>query len=242
MASKHRLYVDQPLVPHQQLTLDAAASHYLTRVLRLRTEATLELFNGDGQNYSATLLDSNKSAAVVEVCEGSPGPHASPKLHLALALLKGDRLDFALQKATELDVASIYLTHTRRSELRLTEKRLNNRLDHWRRILVSASEQSGRTRLPELLPPQPLSAVLDATAEHARYCLQPGEADGEILVGPVDVCLFTGPEGGFDDDELAQLATATRVIALGDLVLRAETAPLVGLALAAAARRRSASQ
>lgn len=122
MASRHRLFVAQELKPDSEIVLDTPASHYLARVLRLRAGADVELFNGDGYNYTSTLIDANKNAATLSVSNRTANPGATPKLHLAIALLKGDRLDYALQKATELDVAKVYLLTTERSELRLTEK------------------------------------------------------------------------------------------------------------------------
>ena len=237
MASRHRLFVDQPLTPNSNIVLDADASHYLARVLRLRPGAQVELFNGDGYNYASTLTDANKNAAELLLAERSAHPAANPKLHLAIGLLKGDKLDYALQKATELDVASVYLLTTQRSELKLSGKRLTNRLTHWSRIVRSACEQSGRTNIPKLYAPTSIRAVLDQTIGMQGYFLEPSAEPGELQVRTSDVCLFTGPEGGFSPAELELLAISCTGVQLGELVLRAETAPLVGLALAGAARR-----
>jgi len=240
MASRHRLFVDQPLTPNSSIILDADASHYLARVLRLRSGAKVELFNGDGYNYASTLTDANKGAAALLLAERSENPAPSPKLFLAIGLLKGDKLDYALQKATELDVAGVYLLTTERSELKLSAKRLANRLGHWGRIMRSACEQSGRTNIPQLHAPNNLTAVLDQTSAMQGYYLEPSATPGEIQVHTTDVCLFTGPEGGFSPAELQSLARSCTGVQLGELVLRAETAPLVGLALAGAARRATA--
>jgi len=124
-----------------------------------------------------------------------------------------------------------------RCELRLSTKRLENRLQHWQRIMCSACEQSGRTRVPELIAPQSLPDVLEQTQGLQRYCLEPSATPGELTVTDRDICLFTGPEGGFSADELEVLTKSCTGVQLGELVLRAETAPLVGLALAGAARR-----
>jgi len=237
MATNHRLFVDSELETAQTVVVGEQASHYLTRVLRLRTGATVTLFNGDGYNYRADLLSATKNAAELEVKSASPGPDAKPRLHLALALLKGDKLDFALQKATELDVTNIWLTQTNRCELRLSEKRLANRMRHWQRIIVSACEQSGRTRLPALHQPQSLTSALHATEDMQRFALEPSANAGALWVTNQDVCLFTGPEGGFDKEETQLLASNTTGVQIGELILRAETAPIAGLALLGAARR-----
>ncbi len=237
MATTHRLFVDAPLHSTQTVRLPEEASHYLVRVLRLRVGARVTLFNGNGNNYAAELLSADRKSAELLVIEESVGPGRAPELNLAVALLKGDKLDFAVQKATELDVTNIWLTETSRCELRMTEKRLANRLSHWQRIIISACEQSGRTRVPLLHEPQPLDKVLTATKSMQRYCMEPGAAPGELKVSEHDVCLFTGPEGGFDAAEAELLANQCKSIQIGELVLRAETAPLVGLALMGASRR-----
>ena len=239
MATNHRLFVDTELAHSKVVVLDEKASHYLSRVLRLRDGATVTLFNGDGNNYTAGLLKPDKKAAELSVTHVAPGIDSTPRLHLATALLKGDKLDLVLQKATELDVTNIWLTHTSRCELRLTEKRKTNRMLHWQRIIISACEQSGRTRIPVLHPPQPLADVLDKTENSVRYSLEPSAAAGALDVETRDVCLFSGPEGGFDTDEAQLLRRKTTSVQLGELILRAETAPLVGLALLGAARRAS---
>lgn len=239
MATDHRLFVDAPLEPAETVVLPEQASHYLTRVLRLRAGAVVTLFNGDGNNYAADILDADKKAAELAVKSSSPGPNVTPKLHLACALLKGDKLDFALQKATELDVSTIWLTRTSRCELRLTEKRLANRMQHWQRIIISACEQSGRTILPVLHPPQTLTEVLQATQDTQRYSLEPSAPsakNGALPIADQDVCLFTGPEGGFDNEEVQLLASRTTSVRIGELIMRAETAPIAGLALLGAQR------
>jgi len=237
MPTDHRLFVDEPLKCSQTLVLPTQASHYLTRVLRLKPGVTVTLFNGDGANYAAELLTADKKAAELKVTGSSPGPNATPKLHLAAALLKGDKLDLVLQKATELDVTNIWLTQSKRCELRLTDKRLANRMLHWQRIILSACEQSGRTRIPVLHPPQALERVLEASHGTDRFSLEPSASEGSLRVANRDVCLFTGPEGGFDDDETELLTEHSTCLRLGELILRAETAPLAGLALLGAARR-----
>jgi len=236
-----RLFVDESLSIEQTLDLDAAASHYLIKVLRLRSQQPLELFNGDGNHYSAELLTPDRSRSTVKITGIRPGKTQAPKLHLGLALLKGDRLDFALQKATELDVDHIWLIKTQRCEVRLSEKRLQNRLVHWQRIILSACEQSGRATVPTLVPPISLTDALSATSAMQRYFLQPDAPQHALCVTQKDLCLFTGPEGGFDAAELAQLGEQCEGLGLGELILRAETAPIVGLALAGAARRASAA-
>ena len=110
---------------------------------------------------------------------------------------------------------------------------------HWQRIIVSACEQSGRTRLPVLHPPQTLAEVLQATEGTQRYSLEPSAPRAKsttLAIADQDVCLFTGPEGGFDGEEAQLLARQTTSVRIGELIMRAETAPIAGLALLGAQR------
>ena len=237
MATDRRVFVDARLAIGEVVALPPDTSHYLSRVLRLRAGDRVTLFDGSGDNFSAEILSADKKSAELKIVDSHPGPSSSPDLNLAISLLKGDKLDYALQKATELDAATIWLVQTERCELRLTEKRLENRMHHWQRIILSACEQSGRSRIPKLHLPQPLEGALNATTDMSRYCLEPSAQPGRLTVDDANVCLFTGPEGGFSSSESELLKQHCECVQLGELVLRAETAPLVGLALLSAARR-----
>jgi 16S rRNA (uracil1498-N3)-methyltransferase len=233
----HRLFVDASIKPAARLDLSVAASHYLLRVLRLEADAEVELFNGDGYNYTAALLSAQGKLAAVQIRQRSAGPKVQiPATHLAVALLKGERMDYALQKATELGVSRIFLTQCSRSEAKLRPQRLPNRLAHWTRVIQSACEQSGRTRVPQLHPPHPLADVLAQTQSMCCYCLDPLGTAGQMQIDTRELCLFTGPEGGFDDSERALLQAQCTLLKFGDLILRAETAPIVGLTLVQGAR------
>lgn len=232
-AAKHRLFVPDLLDVDDSLPLAKAAAHYLLRVLRLRAGAAVTLFNGDGYNYQATL--EQERPPLVRVQSRTAGPPDQP-LELAVALLKGDRMDWALQKATELGARKIHLVRCARSEVRLSNERLTKRLSHWRQILLSAAEQSGRCFVPELLPPTDLTSVLEQTRDQQRVCLEPSAEETRIAPTSSALCVFTGPEGGFTLDELDLLRSHCQMLRFGELILRAETAPIAGLTLAAAAQ------
>ena len=231
--SKHRLYVDEPLAVDTQITLPIEATHYLLRVLRLRDGAAITLFNGDGYNYLAQVNKPQGKQLVLDVAARETGPvRATPLLVLALPLLKGERMDYALQKATELGVDQVHLFLAARSDVKLTGDRLVKRLLHWQRVVRSASEQSGRTRLPELLPAVTFEEMLKATAEMNRYVFEPTADAGTIEPSELPICSIVGPEGGFEERELNQLEQHCTLLSFGDLTLRAETAPVVALTLA----------
>ena len=230
-APRHRLYVDAALSPGSEIALDAGRSHYLCRVLRLRKDDRVLLFAGDGDGYDAAVVRADPRACTVAVgerLEREPPPRF--ELHLAQALIKRDRLDSVLQKATELGVTKITLLDTEHSEVHLSGERIGRRLEHWRGIVVGAAEQSGRLRLPTLVAPAELHAFV-ATATGARYLLDPGSAP---LAGAAeaDTVLLLGPEGGFSNAERAlAIGKGFVPVGLGERILRSDTAPVAALAV-----------
>ena len=235
-----RVFVDQPLAPGMHLRLPEHAAAHLLRVLRLRTGDACVLFNGDGHDYAAQLTGSDKRGADVEISTATPVCNESPlRIVLLQGIARGEKMDLILQKATELGVAAIVPVFADRTEVRLDGERLDKRTAHWRSVVVSACEQSGRARIPEL---QPARALRDAAAglpEGAhRLTLDPKGAhrfatlalprDGEVAA---TVVLAIGPEGGWSDKDRLILADAGfQGLRLGPRVLRTETAGLAAIA------------
>jgi len=228
-----RLYVDAHLAPDVDLTLDPDRSHYLCRVLRQRRGERVELFRGDGLAYDAEIVTTDPRACDVRV-----GPivarEAAPRvrLHLAPALMKGDRIDFVLQKATELGVTDIRFTETEHTVVHIEGPRVERRETHWRGVIVSAAEQCGRLWLPTLHAPQPFAELLRRRDVAQTLLLDPGAAPLGGATPLVDTMLLIGPEGGFSDAEReAALASGARAVGLGRLVLRTDTAPIAAIAV-----------
>jgi 16S rRNA (uracil1498-N3)-methyltransferase len=141
-------------------------------------------------------------------------------------------MDYAIQKATELGVVHITPLLTAFSEVRLEGKRLQNRLQHWQRVCISACEQSGRSRIPTIDEPQPLNAWVEANRDGLILDGSGGDSLSTFDVVSDSVCLLVGPEGGFEEREIQSARDqGYRCIRLGPRVLRTETAPVVGLAL-----------
>ncbi len=229
-----RLFTDQPLSPDDVVILEERTGHYLLRVLRLRAGDALVLFNGDGSDYAAELTE-RRDRAEVRVNARLPAV-AESRLELTLvqAVGKGDRMDTSLQKATELGVAAVRPLFTERTEVRLDGKRLDRRLEHWRGVLVAACEQSGRARVPELLPSLSLDDWLAEPATGLRFALAPGAERGLASVSLPDGAaeVLVGPEGGFSEAELKKLVLAgCTAVSLGPRVLRTETAGPAALAV-----------
>ncbi|MDZ7825390.1 MAG: 16S rRNA (uracil(1498)-N(3))-methyltransferase [Gammaproteobacteria bacterium] len=231
-----RLHVAGPLAAGDR-ELDDEAAHYLLRVLRRRVGDPLIVFDGEGTSAPAELLDAGRRRCVIRL--GAPEAdhrvESSLSLHLGLALARGERMDLALQKACELGVDRISLLQTERVELKLDARRLENRMRHWQGVLVHAAQQSGRSRIPRLDPPQDPDGFVASLPEGGlRLALDP---EGEPLqaagaAAPEAVVLVTGPEGGLSTGDLEQLdAGGFLRTRLGPRVLRAETAPLAALAV-----------
>ncbi len=223
-----RIHTDQALAPDSELLIEQRAGHYLARVLKLRAGDSLVLFNGDGFDYAAELLAIKRDEVSVRVNARLPAAAESPlSLTLVQAVGKGDRMDYSLQKATELGVTRVQPVFSARTEVRLTGPRLEKRMAHWRGVLVAACEQSGRATLPELAPALGLEEWLALPSSEVRFVLDPrAEHDLAAAEEPAaGAAVVIGPEGGFTEQEMQQLALAgVRAVRLGPRVLRTETA------------------
>lgn len=233
MSRVPRLFCDSGLAPGERIVLDDTNAGHALRVLRLRAGDAVVLFNGNGHDYAGRLVAAGRQGATVEV--GLPGPAEAPpalSVHLVLGVSRGQRMDFALQKATELGVTACTAVFTARSMVRLTGEKLSQRMDHWRRVVINACEQSGRRRLPTFHPPGNLDAWL-ADWHGGGILLDPAAPVGLAELTPPDAktTLLVGPEGGLTTDERARArARGFQAVRLGSRILRAETAPLAALA------------
>ncbi len=243
-----RLYCKQVLSPKSRIVLDKETSHYLCTVLRLKANRDLVLFNGELSDttgeYQARLVEANKKAAVVEIGEFTKtGTESTLDIELACCLIKNDRFDWLLQKATELGVTSISpiiseFTDVKHS-VKLSKERLEKKILHWQQIVVSACEQSGRTRVPIVNVPTALIDWLtgDMNRVDEKYVLHPYNAvpfsfNDKQKAETKKIILLVGPEGGLSEEEIAiahgQQFTS---VSVGPRILRAETAPLTALSI-----------
>jgi 16S rRNA (uracil1498-N3)-methyltransferase len=231
-----RFYVPQTLVVGQEITLPDTTFRHAVQVLRLNVGEPLILFNGEGGDYSAQMSSVSKRSASVMIYNFSPVDTESP-IHLTLvqAVIKPDKMDFALQKAVELGVATIQPLITQRSVVRIGKEQVDKKLQHWEGIVVAACEQSGRTKMPDVPAPLTLERWLALPATGTRLILAPGDFPriNALPMGlPAPVSLLIGPEGGFTDEEVETCIQAgVMPVSLGPRILRAETASLTALAL-----------
>jgi 16S rRNA (uracil1498-N3)-methyltransferase len=229
-----RLFVDAPMRAGLELALPEGAARHALRVLRLQPGAALTLFNGDGLQYAARLGAVDARAAMLRIEAAESVQRESPlRVTLLQAVARGDKMDWIIQKATELGVAGIWPVLSERSEVKLDPARSGKRLDHWRAIAISACEQCGRNVVPELHAPTTLAGCVATPATSARWMLHPGGTSRvrEIAMDSTALTLAVGPEGGFGDGDLAILRQAGyRALTLGPRILRTETAGLAALA------------
>ncbi|MCB1683324.1 MAG: 16S rRNA (uracil(1498)-N(3))-methyltransferase [Pseudomonadales bacterium] len=229
-----RLYLPEVPEAGERTTLDKDRSHYLLRVLRLRDGSEFFCFDGHGNQWRVRILNTEGRRVTLETLALDRQEAAPTDLILAQGWLKGGAMDTVVQKATELGVSRIIPLVTERCNVHLHGARLAQRLLHLQRIAISASEQSGRLFVPEVSEPQSLTGLLaSAPASPERQTLMLDLNSPALQAGtrPTPLLLLIGPEGGWSEGERTQ-ARSTGAIAcgLGDLTLRAETAPLVVLA------------
>lgn len=229
-----RIFQLVPLVTGTLIELDEHASHHLAHVLRIKSGATLVLFNGDGSEYTGHVQTVGKHGVVVSVDEPSrPVRESKLKTVLAQGISRGERMDYTLQKAVELGVSRIVPLRTGHTTVNVTGERRERRLQHWKSIIVSACEQCGRNVVPELDRVSEYDAWLKENSDSLKLVLhQDGEKSLSELSPPSGaVTLLVGPEGGLSDAEVAQARNAGfTVLRLGPRILRTETAGLAALA------------
>lgn len=231
-----RLFIADSLAAGRTLDLTGESAHYIGTVLRLRAGALVAPFNGDDGEFLAEVVDVAKKRTTLQM-RGAVDNSADPVLpvHTAVGLSRGDRMDILIQKATELGVSRVTPLFTERCEVKLDERRAAKRQAHWQKVAVSATEQSGRCRVPTIDPPVALTQWLPGDTNACRLVLDP--RTGSRLTLPANhglrpVTVLSGPEGGLTDEEV-QLACQHdfQPITLGPRVLRTETAPLAALSL-----------
>jgi 16S rRNA (uracil1498-N3)-methyltransferase len=238
------------------VTLSAEETRHLRDVLRVRSGDDVSVFDGEGREFACVVEEAGgrgrDAAARLKVLGAAepPSPESALELTLAVALLKGEKFDLVVQKATELGAAAVVPVVSRRADVRLRDERdAEARLLRWRRLALEAAKQSGRARLPAVESPAALDALLARPPRGGQLRLffaergggplaehDEGAQSGETAPGggerPRAVVALVGPEGGWDEEEIESAAGhGWRVVTLGGRVLRAETAALVAAAL-----------
>ena len=229
-----RLYVDEPLVVEQLVWLNQETSHYLLKVLRLRMGTLITLFNGQGGEYSARLVAATKKTAQLQVETYSAIERESAlSLTLVQALSRPEHMDYTIQKSVELGVQNLVPVITERSPP-LDETKINKREQHWRKIIISACEQCGRNRLPQLYETQSLNTWLARPLLGMGMVLSPNGNNRWHEMDQLNnsITVLIGAEGGLSEAEIQQAQQAGYLdIRLGPRILRTETAAVAVLAV-----------
>ncbi len=232
-----RFYVPLSLNVGDILQIPEDKARHLTQVLRLSLGAEFILFNGDGHEYTTRLTQLKKRRLTAEILASERIDRESTiQIHLLQGLSLGDRMDATIQKCVELGVDSISPLRTSRSNLKLNEKRLEKKHEHWLKIVQSACEQSGRNTLPQLQKTTQFESTVRHYATNTsalKLILHPPAETkiNQLTTSPTKISLLVGSEGGFTDEEL-QLAQQCGFLplSLGPRILRTETAGMAAIA------------
>ncbi|GAA5182983.1 16S rRNA (uracil(1498)-N(3))-methyltransferase [Acinetobacter kookii] len=229
-----RFYIEADLAVDMHVELTETVFHHWVKVLRAQAGEKATLFNGQGGEYEVTLIEVAKKSARVSVDSFNPDDRTPAfSTLLGQVMSKGDRMDYAIQKATELGVSKIQLLTSERCEMRLKYDRDQKKIDHWQGIAIAACEQCGMNKVPEVLAPVSLQDWLASELPTTKLVLAPNKDQVNVLENVTqDIVLLIGPEGGLSEAEI-QLSNNAGFInwCIGNRVLRTETAPIVALSI-----------
>lgn len=228
-----RIFTQQPLSAETTIELEPGPSQHLSRALRMQQGSQLVLFDGRGGEYPAVIATVDKKRVGVTVGKHRPIERESPlQVHLGIAVSRGERMDWVVQKTTELGIGRITPLLSERTEVKLKGERAQKKVVHWQQIATSACEQCGRNRVPEVTPLQTLQSWLPETQADLKLVLHHRADISHDTPTPRSLILLVGPEGGLSDPEIAAAEQqGFQSLKLGDRVLRTETAPLAALAI-----------
>lgn len=230
-----RIYTATALAEGTTIELDAAASNHVGKVLRMKPEQALVLFNGSGTDYSATISEVTKKHVIVTTNSAIVITSESPlDTHIGQVMSRGDRMDYMIQKSTELGATEITPLTSERCEVKLKGDREEKRIKQWQQIAISAAEQCGRSKIPVINPVTALEDWVNSKPEDALGLVLHHRTTQQItdLKKPQKVRLLIGPEGGLSsieiDKAISQQFVATT---FGPRVFRTETAPVAALSI-----------
>ena len=222
-------------------TLNADETRHLRDVLRLTIGDEVYVFDGEGREFRCAVAEVDRTSARLRIIEevSAASPESTLKLTLAVALLKGEKFDLIVQKATELGVTSLIPIITSRADVKIkSDDDAERKITRWRRIALEATKQCGRARLLKIERPVSFSDLVDQSANAVRFMF--AERDGSsfdslldaFTAKPDNVIALIGSEGGFSDEEIDQARdSGCKIVTLGGRIMRAETAAIAIAAL-----------
>lgn len=229
-----RFYDPQSLQLDQLIELNDAVVQHVCRALRMRVGDELILFNGDGLEYKAQLETVEKRRASARITQQDDRHIESPlDIRIGQSLSRGERMDYAVQKATEMGMQQMFPLFSERCEVKLSTDRQDKRIRHWQQVAISACEQSGRCKVPTIGAPQTLEQWVKQEDAELKLVLHHHTATPLAeMDAPESIALLIGPEGGLTEQEV-ELARdhGFQPVAFGPRVMRTETAPVAALAL-----------
>ena len=235
---ENRFYHSKNLELKDIVELEAQTHIHATKVLRLKVGDQFALFNGDGFDYVAKVIEISKHKTTVEIINQYEVNHESPlKITLAQGLAAGDKMDWIIQKAVELGVHTIQPLLTERSIIKLDRERADKKLEHWKTVVISACEQTGRSTIPDVLSPIQLNYWLSEETlktDNLKLILTPSKAQNiNQLDKPSNSIVFmVGSEGGFSEKEMTLALNQSFIpVNFGQRILRTETASIVALSI-----------
>jgi 16S rRNA (uracil1498-N3)-methyltransferase len=233
----HRFYVSPERISDSTVSFSDDQRKQIRNVLRLAADDSVVVFDGSGREYVAR-LDASETGTVTRT--STPSTEPALRLTLVQGLPKGDKIEFVLQKCTEIGVSEFVIVSTERSIPKIDKDKVAGRLQRWRSIVIEAAEQSGRVRVPEISGVFPFREVIDRSSKaQVRFIAWEDQKESALLseltnLGVLNSLeLFIGPEGGFSSEEVAAaVRQGIRSVSLGPRILRTETAAIVASALA----------
>ena len=232
-----RFYIPQSITLGDVLQVPDNTARHMVQVLRLQVSDEVILFTGNNIEYQAIISEIKKKFVLVKIVGEKANSIESPvHIHLIQAISKGDRMDWVIQKAVELGVASILPVTSERTNVSLKGERQGKKLDHWQGVINSACEQCGRNHIPNLHPLQSLGEAVSVLSQHEahRIILDP-RSENKLQSqnwGSKNLILAIGPEGGFSEQEVEFLLQSSfQSYNLGPRILRTETAAIAGISL-----------
>ncbi len=230
-----RIFTPQVLNENSSIVLDDAAANHVAKVLRMKVGRQLFVFNGENEHHFEAVVESCERRSVTLKLHNKVITQLESPLHIHLgqAISKGDRFEFAIQKAVELGVNEVTPLWTEHCDVKLNSERLEKKLRQWRQIAIAACEQSGRDIVPTIHDPQDLSLWLTNTQAQEKWVLDPrGLAQQETSQDIRRACILVGPEGGLSNQEVEQAGSEHfKAKLIGPRILRTETAALTALCL-----------
>ncbi|CDL81624.1 16S rRNA (uracil(1498)-N(3))-methyltransferase [Xenorhabdus szentirmaii] len=228
-----RIYHPEPLSINTEIYLSDDAANHVGRVLRMSSGQKVQLFDGSNQVFDAELTESTKKTVKVRILEARLSDQESPlDLHLGQVMSRGEKMEFTIQKSVELGVSTITPLLSERCGVKLDAERLDKKLQQWKKIVISACEQCGRNRIPEIRPTMSLEAWCKENDDNLKLNLHPRASQSiNTLPLPVKkVRLLIGPEGGLSAEEIEMTAKYQFTdILLGPRILRTETTALTAI-------------